>query len=211
MSEHRIRQIVFWAGGVLLPEIGDWAVEALSADGPRGVDASLSVDARFDLHTLARELALGRVDADEFLRRAWARGGGEAARAAAAASLKRSLSVPAPLVVLVGEMADRYRLSLLSDYPAEWLEAILPGTALADVFPPDETWYTADLAAGGDYNHLFAEAVRSGALRPGASLLIDHHSRRTTAALRHGIDTAIYVDVPRLRRDLALWALPPFG
>jgi hypothetical protein len=205
MSEHRITHVAFWAGGVLLPEIGGWAVEALSEG------AMLSIEDRFALHALAHDLALGRIDEDEFMREAWARGGGAAAHAASAAALMPRVSVPAPQVTLLSEMAERYWLSLLSDYPAEWLEAILPGTRLTKAFSPGEIWYTADLAAGGDYDRLFVEAIRRGALRPGESLLIDHHSRRTTAALRHGIDTAIYVDVPRLRRDLALWALPPFG
>lgn len=205
MSEHRITHVAFWAGGVLLPEIGGWAVEALSEG------AMLSIEDRFALHALAHDLALGRIDEDTFMREAWARGGGAAAHAASAAALMPRVSVPAPQVTLLSEMAERYWLSLLSDYPAEWLEAILPGTRLTKAFSPGEIWYTADLAAGGDYDRLFAEAIRRGALRPGESLLIDHHSRRTTAALRHGIDTAIYVDVPRLRRDLALWALPPFG
>jgi hypothetical protein len=205
MSGHRITHIAFWVGGVLLPEIGERVVEALSAV------TQLSVDDRFALHGLARDLALGQVEADEFIRQAWARGGGEAAHAATAAPLTQEVSVPVPLAALVHELVGRYRLSLLSDYPAGWLEAILPRMALADAFPPDEIWYTAELAAGEGYDHLFGEAVRRGALDPGASLLIDHHSRRTTAALRQGIDTAIYVDAPRLRRDLALWALPPFG
>jgi hypothetical protein len=209
MSEHRITHIAFWAGGVLLPEIGGWAVEALSGEVP--LPAALPVEDRFEVHALARDLALGRIDADEFMQQAWARGGGAAAHAATAAALMPRVSGPAPLMPLLAEMADRYWLSLFSDYPAEWLEAILPGTRLTKVFSPGEIWYTADLAAGGDYDHLFAEAARRGALRPGESLLIDHHSRRTTAALRRGIDTAIYVDVPRLRRDLALWSLPPFG
>jgi hypothetical protein len=205
VSGHRIRHVVFWAGGVLLPEVADWAVAALSRAAPP------TLEDRAELHALARDLAAGRVDADEFVREAWARAGGTAARAAFAASLTQGVSVPAPQAALVQEMVGRYRLSLLSDYPAPWLEPILPHTGLAGAFPPDEIWYTAELAAGAGYDRLFAEAVRRGALRPGESLLIDHHSRRTTAALRIGIDTAIYVDPPRLRRDLALWRLPPFG
>ena len=51
--------------------------------------------------------------------------------------------------------------------------------------------------------------IAAEAILPGHTLWVDAHSPRTSAALRKGVDAAIFVDTRRLRRDLALWRLMP--
>ncbi len=46
---------------------------------------------------------------------------------------------------------------------------------------------------------------------PGQTLWVDAHSPRTSAALRKGIDAAIFEDAWRLRRDLGMWDLLPLS
>ena len=61
----------------------------------------------------------------------------------------------------------------------------------------------------GGFSGLLDTLIAHRVISPGHTLWVDHHSPRTSEALRKGVDAAIFVDARRLRRDLALWLLMP--
>jgi hypothetical protein len=61
-----------------------------------------------------------------------------------------------------------------------------------------------------DWSALLEMLIAEGALTPGQSLWVDHHSGRASSVIRSGLDAAIFVDAARLYRDLGLWSLVPF-
>ena len=63
----------------------------------------------------------------------------------------------------------------------------------------------------GGFAGVLDALIASGLVMPGHTLWVDYHWPRTSEALRKGVDTAIFVDARRLRRDLALWRLMPFA
>ncbi len=109
---------------------------------------------------------------------------------------------------LLSDPALTCELCLVSDYPAEWLLPALTRGGLARIFPACKIAYVADL---GGFSGLLDALVERGVIMPGQTLWVDAHSPHTSAALRKGIDAAIFEDAWRLRRDLGMWGLLPLS
>ena len=158
----------------------------------------------------ALALAGGREQPAGFSARAAAICGepGETAAAQLQERLTNELAPLAGMPALLLDPALTCELRLVSDYPAEWLLPALARSGLARIFPADEIAYVADL---GGFSGMFDALVERGVIVPGRTLWVDAHSPRTSAALRKGIDAAIFEDARRLRRDLGMWRLLPLA
>jgi phosphoglycolate phosphatase-like HAD superfamily hydrolase len=115
--------------------------------------------------------------------------------------------VPGMPEVLEELACRRLALSLVSGYPRQWLMPALERAGLAHRFPEDQVWAAAECGGFPQVLDLLLERSR---IMPGRSLWVDHHSLRTTAALRRGIDAAVFVHARQFYRDLGLWGLVPF-
>ncbi len=201
MMAQRITRLVFMAGGVVLPTLAEAATALLAPDH------TLRPEQLLDLQAAACALADGRNRSEEFC----ARAAGICAREAAAGLLDERLAerlVAQPgMPDLIAKLAEALEVRLVSDYPPGWLLPALARSELARCFPAAEIAYTMDL---GGLAGLFDALVADRVLLPGQAIWVDAHSARTSAALRRGIDAAIFVDARRLRRDLGLWRLLPF-
>jgi hypothetical protein len=107
-------------------------------------------------------------------------------------------------------LSPEFNLWLMADLPPLWVLSILDTTRLT-LFFPSERILDLTLDSGMASNGCpFKALSQTGQLHSGATLLVDRNARRATAAIRQGWDVAIYVDAPRLRRDLGLWGILPF-
>lgn len=202
MTACRINHLVFWADGVVLTPPGRTVWE-LVAPG-RKPDAQ----ARLELHHLEQGLADGTLSPDGFCARAVELSGS----ALPASNLTERL--PAQIAAIPG-MAEvfeelacrRLALSLVSDYPRQWLIPALELTGLTRWFAQDRVWIAGE---EGGFPALLDPLLRTGRLEAGRSLWVDHHSLRMSEVLRRGLDAAVFVHARQFYRDLGLWGLVPF-
>ena len=200
----RITRLTLNAGGVVLPSLPEAAASLLAP----GVE--LPPARRRALLNAALACAEGREPPEQFCAAAVAICG-ERSETAAGRLLERLASELAPLEgmpALLSDPALTCELRLVSDYPAEWLLPALARGGLARIFPASEIAYVADFWG---FSGLFDALVKRGVIVPGQTLWVDAHSPRTSAALRKGIDAAIFEDAWRLRRDLGMWGLLPLS
>jgi hypothetical protein len=192
------------AGGVVLPPLPGAAASFLAPG------RELPPAQRRALLEAALALAGGREQSAGFCARAAAICGelGEPAAAQLHERLANELTPLAGIPALLSDPALTCELRLVSDYPAEWLLPALARSGLARIFPAGEIAYVADL---GGFPGLFDALVERRVIVPGRTLWVDAHSPRTSAALRKGIDAAIFEDARRLRRDLGMWRLLPLS
>ena len=192
------------AGGVVLPSLPG-AAAAFLAPG-----RELPPGQRRALLEAALPLAGGREQPAGFCARAATACGelGETAAARLEERLADELTPLAGMPALLLDPALTCELRLVSDYPAEWLLPALAWSGLARIFPAGEIAYVADL---GGFPVMFDALVERRVIVPGQTLWVDAHSPRTSAALRKGIDAAIFEDARRLRRDLGMWRLLPLS
>jgi hypothetical protein len=101
----------------------------------------------------------------------------------------------------------RLTLSLVSGVPRQWLIPALRRSGLSRWLTEEETWIAAE---HGGFPQILDALLERGRIVPGRALWVDHHSLRTTAALRRGIDAAVFFHAHQFHRDLGLWGLVPF-
>ncbi len=200
----RITRLTMMAGGVVLPSLPGAAASFLAPG------RELPGGQRRALLEASLPLAEGREQPARFCARAAAICGepGEPAAAQLHERLADELAPLAGMPALLFDPALTCELRLVSDYPAEWLLPTLARSGLARIFPAGEIAYVADL---GGFPGLFDALVERRVIVPGQTLWVDAHSPRTSAALRKGIDAAIFEDARRLRRDLGMWRLLPLS
>jgi hypothetical protein len=199
----RIERFLFWAGGVLLPRLAESAFEVLS----QGREAE-DKQAQLPLRNLEKQLALGQISPAEFCQRAAAEFLAPLSAAELATVLQNRVRAAPGSLALLDELAERYPLSLLSDYPPAWLLPSLPQTGLAKRFPRSSILFPQDFRAPS-YQALLATLVNLEVIQPGKTLIVDGNPERAQLTVRAGIDVTIFVDSRRLRRDLVLWGLAP--
>jgi len=200
----RITRLTLIAGGVVLPSLPQAAASLLAP----GVE--LPRAQRRGLMNAALACAEGRESPHQFCAAAAAICGERSETTAGRLQerLVNELALLEDMPALLEDLALTCELCLVSDYPAEWLLPALTRGGLARIFPAGEIAYVADF---GGFSGLFDTLVERGVIVPGQTLWVDAHSPRTSAALRKGIDAAIFEDAWRLRRDLGMWDLLPLS
>jgi phosphoglycolate phosphatase-like HAD superfamily hydrolase len=199
MTACRIDHLVFWAGGVVTTSLWQAAWDAL------GAGRQPSTKDRLELHRLELDLLGGALSPEEFCARA------ARLRGSAGTSIDLMDSLPSHIAPIPGmpEILEdlacrRLTLSLASDIPRPWLMPALERTGLARWFAADQVWVAAE---EGGFPALLDALLRNGQIAPGRSLWVDHHSLRTSEALRRGVDAAVFVHPRQFHRDLGLWQL----
>lgn len=203
----RISSLVFVAGGVLTPHIAQVvqvALWPLSAPGP---------DVQLRLKGMDEELFTGALDAESYCQQAVALAGVGISPLMLASYIEGALALIPSIAAVLAELAERYILWLLANYPHLWLDPLMQRTDLPRYFGGGRILVAPDRALPDTNKALFDMLISSGAFMPGRSLLVDDNPKRGMAAIRAGLDCALFVDLPRFRRDLSIWGLlpPPRG
>ncbi len=202
MTACRINHLIFWADGVVVTPPGRTAWELVApARAPDGKE-------QLELHRLEQGLADGTLSPDEFYVRAIALGKGSPSGDGLMEKLPERIAPIPGMPDVLEELACRsLGLSLVSGYPRQWLIPALKRCGLSREFPEEQVWIAAE---HGGFPQILDVLLERGRIVPGRSLWVDHHSLRTAAALRRGVDAAVFVHARQFYRDLGLWGLMPF-
>lgn len=201
----RIEHIVFIAGGVLVQRLEDLVLDIIYPG------ASPPNQTRIKSFALERRVAIGDISPRVYCQQMAALAGVDNnGKALSAAVAERVAPLPGFVNMLAG-LVDKATLSLVSDYPRQWLFPAISRSGLDATFNESNTYFLDDHKVPADYPLFFSFLVEEDILQPGTSLWVDCNSSRTSAAIRQGIDAAIFVDAERFYRDLGLWSLVPLA
>ena len=106
-------------------------------------------------------------------------------------------------------LKGKYSLFLFSQYSPEFLDLLSPRIQLNDVFPERNIKYSCSIGAVDLRIDFYKKIIAEKWIIPGKSVWIDADPHRTSASIRSGIDTIIFVEPKRLRREIALRGLLP--
>lgn len=198
--------MIFWLDGVVVPPLWQRARAVLEAEGVRA-----NPELCFALIDLARELGTGAVSGDEFCRRAIERASAALTPEQLAAAIESRIEPIPGIVGVIDELAGLYRVCLLADYPRRWLLAALSQGGLGRYFAEPRI-VMAEQFGSGDRPAAVRRMLAALQLAPEEILLVDADPLRGMATLRAGLNTATFIDAPRLRREFVLRSmLPPRG
>lgn len=200
----RIQSLLFFTGGVLVPRLAFLAQQALLPP-----DAPVKPCLALSLRNLEKQLCSGRLGPQEFCRMAIKAAGAGFSPGELAGKMQQGIALAPGMLSLIEELSETCTLQALCDYPREWFLPALPRLGLPAHLPAGAIFFSARYEAASVSLGLISALVREGVILPGKTLLVDGCPERARQAIRAGVDVALFVDVPRLRRDLALWKLLP--
>ena len=205
----RITNYFFMVGGVILPRIAQTTIELLAEKKGQ----PLAHDQRMTIFEAEKALFIGQIIPEVFLKRIDQLCNCFKSRHELLIEFMKWIRVDAGALSTANDLQQTSQVYLCSDYPRPWLEEIAQRFQLFDLFSPHQVIYPAEaeaeLPVRDDLQGVFDGLQAKGYLNQGASLWVDAHPFRTSAAIRQGIDAIIYVNERRLRRELNLRKLLP--
>jgi hypothetical protein len=202
----KIQTVLLWLGGVFTETIPEITVRQLY-DQPI---TKLDVPTRLQLRSLAEELTLGRITGQEFCQRMVAAAskpeGGRSAMTAAEleTGIREGLTFKRGALDAIQELPDRYPLWLVCDYPLDWARSFADRNNLWAQFPQERWILPAACRLARIVPDIFYELARQAGQPLEACLLVDVDSARDVEAVRHGMSSTFYIDLPRLRREFVM-------
>ena len=113
------------------------------------------------------------------------------------------------ILEVLKELKKHYSLFLFSQYSPEFLDGLSSRLNLTGVFMDSNILYACKTGLPNLTACLFEKIISDQWITPGKSVWIDSDPHRTSASIRAGIDTIIFLDSKRLRREIALRGLLP--
>jgi hypothetical protein len=113
------------------------------------------------------------------------------------------------IIDILKELKEQYSLFLYSQYPPDDLLDVFSRLKAEDIFSESRILYSQKIGLSDNKSNLFNKLISDESITPGTSIWIDSNPRRTSASIRAGIDSIIFVDSKRLRREIALRGLLP--
>jgi FMN phosphatase YigB (HAD superfamily) len=161
---------------------------------------------RIGLRDLSTDLELGRLDEAAFSRRVLQLGRVELEGGAEAlwTHVREALAPTPGLHGFLDEVKRRYCLWLISDYPRRWTDELLDLLNLRAFFQQDCVLFPAALHLPRLMPYLIPTMLTASGTSLEQCLFVDARAANTAAAIRNGLNAAVFVDVPRLRRNLVL-------
>jgi beta-phosphoglucomutase-like phosphatase (HAD superfamily) len=200
-----IDTILFWQDGVITTSIAEVAIGQLE----HKLGIALDTETRTGIRERTLALQLGRIDGTAFCRTAL-----EAARALLDAEgladrIQHSVEAIPGVLEVVKELREEYSLQLIAHCPRGWLRPIAERLDIVGLFPGESILVCPE---SGLYR-LLPDVLYLAMQRAGkpieACLLVAPQSAITTAAVKIGLNSIIFTDAYRLRRELGLRKLLP--
>lgn len=165
---------------------------------------------QLELILCSRELSAGILDAQNFLSKLQGLTDDEVSLDELEYRVLAEAVCATELKEIIKDLQEEFVLWLFADLPPSWVQTIVDTSHLEEVFPSERLLNLNVQSKAVDDEGLIRGLIKNGELHWGSALLVDRNARRSSTAIRMGLDAAIYVDPRRLRRDFRLWGIFPF-
>ena len=200
MNMKPVKKFFFWTGGVILPRIVSATIELLEKKSRH----SLLNHQRFLLYEAEKDLAMGRMTPEAYLIQSCSLIDGLISPDNLCRELIEWMKVDTGALSTAMDLMQSSQVYLVSDYPRAWNQASQNQMKMISQFTANNVIYSAEMQLEDPFSSVFEELTAGGVIEQGASLWVDAHPLRISAAIRSGMDAIIYVDERRLRRELNL-------
>ncbi len=201
----KIEAVFFWLGGVITETIPE-AIARLLYGVPL---ARVPIEDRLRIRELAEELYTGQTSAPTFCQRVIEQSEKPCDSYSLAAQIKETVSGHNIVLDVVDALPDSCERWLLCDYPPEWAQVIANRLELSGHFSEVRTLFTASSGLARLVPDVFYYLAHQAGKPLASCLMIDANSARAVQAVRHRLQSTIYVDAKRLRRDFIMRRLLP--
>jgi beta-phosphoglucomutase-like phosphatase (HAD superfamily) len=200
-----IDTILFWQDGVITTSLAEVTISQLeSASG-----SVMETRARVEIRDRALDLQRGRIDGSAFCQRALELTQAPLDEQELAAQIQRSVKPVPGVLEVVKELEGKYGLWLMAHCPRTWLLPIAERLDMLHLFPGESILICPELGLGRLLPDVFYLAAQRAAKPIEACLLVAPQSAITTAAVNIGLNSIIFTDAYRMRRELGLRKLLP--
>jgi len=201
----KIHAVFVWLGGVITETVSEAASRQLYAQPAE----KITIETRLQLRELAQELALGRLTGPSFCRQAIEATRSTLSAEDLAAGIQENVTARSSVLEMIKELPETYQRWLISDYPPKWFGSIAERLGLFSWFDENRLIITAAARLSRITPDIFYYLAHQTGQPLTACLMIDGVSARAVEAVKHGLDTAIFVDARRLRREFVLRRMLP--
>jgi beta-phosphoglucomutase-like phosphatase (HAD superfamily) len=200
-----IDTILFWQDGVMTTSLAEVTISQLESASGSAVETQVRVEIR----DRALDLQLGRIDGTAFCQRALELTQAPLDERELAAQIQRSVKPIPGVLEVVKELEGKYGLWLLAHCPRAWLLPIAERLDMLHLFPGESILVCPESGLGRLLPDVFYLAAQRAARPIEACLLVAPQSAITTAAVNIGLNSIIFTDAYRMRRELGLRKLLP--
>jgi FMN phosphatase YigB (HAD superfamily) len=162
-----------------------------------------------DFSTIEEKISIGAITFDEFCDSVSEITENKIDTSAVKELISKKTSITPDLLSVANELKDQYDLWLISDFPQEIQETLLINDGLNKIFSPDNTVLCSESHLANITPDIFFHSTKLSRHPMESCILVDSNSIRAVAAVRSGLSSIIYLDVPRFRRELVLREMLP--
>ncbi len=200
----QIDKYFFVLGGVIIKSLS-WTIINTFNDKQIFSDG----DIRKGIYKIETDYTLGRISKEEFFEEATKISDVDLSLAEFESIATSKVELIDGILEVLEELKKQYSLFLFSQYSPELLNGIFSRLNLGDTFLEKNILFACETGLPDLKACLFEKIISDQWITPGRSIWVDSDPHRTSASIRAGIDTIIFLDSKRLRREIALRGLLP--
>jgi len=192
--------IFIWFGGVLTQTILEVTFQAMFPDeGYAG-----KYNERSEIKKLADELSLGLFSAQKYCEQAIKCCNLDISADVLETKILREAFLREPILNLMEELSPKFNLWLISDFPETWFKEITKNEDRLDLFLGNRILFTSVSKLSRMIPDIFYYITQSTNSPIDECFLVDGVSARAIEAVKHGLQSTIYVYPQRLEHELAM-------
>lgn len=196
-----IKCIFFWQGCVITEEFQSFVIRALQKKHHYfKKDSQINHIIKQDFE----KLQLGLIETNEFCMRISESLNVSIEEDEIRNQIIDDVAIRPELRGVIDELKDNFDLWLISDFPVNLFNDILENTDISSMFLPNMTILSSQCHLSKIIPDLFFYAVNKSRNPMNKCMLADRNTVRAVKAVRYGLSSAIFVDVPRFRREFVL-------
>jgi FMN phosphatase YigB (HAD superfamily) len=200
-----IDTILFWQDGVITTSIADTAIDQL--EGVLG--RTLDIDTRVQIRDWGLDLQLGRLESLAFCRKALALTGAPMGEQELFERIRNEARLVPGIVGVLQELKGKYGLWMIGLCPSDWLTPIAERLDLLPIFSGESILVCPESGLTKLIPDVFELAVHRAAKSVEQCLLVAPRPAITTVAVNLDLNSILFADARRLRRELGLRKLLP--
>jgi len=166
-------------------------------------------DLRKKIYKIEADYTLGRISKEEFFEEAVEISNMDLDPAEFESIITDKVKLIEGILQVLEELKKQYSLFLFSQYSPEFLGELFSRLNLSNTFSAKNILYSCRTGLSDLTGCFFEKIISDQWINPRRSVWIDSDPHRTSASIRAGIDTIIFLDSKLLRREIALRGLLP--